>query len=232
MIIVYGYSKLAAEISSSLNRYKKEFIIIEPNKKEYAFAQKDNYTQLLYQYECYDDDELISLGIQKENMETLYCMHNDFNHNLFITLSARNLNKDLQIISLANDDNEAKKLKLAGATVALNPYEIAALNIFRKIHNPLAVNILDDILYGKLGLQIQEINITKKSILDGQYSKELTIFEEFNIILLGIQDKEITKKFIFSSRGINHKIDAGDVIVVLGKQDDIKKFKEKIDYEK
>ena len=231
MIILFGYSKLAAQLSSELAIHKHKFCIVEPSQKEFQFAQNDSYTTLLYDYECYDDNELLKLGIQQDNTKTLFCVHNDFNRNLFITLSARNLNRSLQIIAIANDENEKKKLKLAGATVVINPYEVAALNIFRTISNPLAVNILDDILYGKLGLQIQEITIKQGSILDGQHSKEVTIFDEFNIILLGIQDKEITKKFIFSSRGINHKIDVDDVIVVLGKQEDIEKFKEKINYE-
>ena len=57
----------------------------------------------------------------------------------------RNLDKDLQIISLANDINEERKLKLAGATSTINPYETTGLKIFRQIHRPISLKILEKI---------------------------------------------------------------------------------------
>jgi len=224
MIVIFGYSKLAAQISSQLKEENKKFIIIEPNDREYTFAIHDSFTDKIYRYECFDDSELISLGIQEGNIKTLFCMHNEFNKNLFVTLSARNLNSDLQIIALSTNKHETTKLKLAGATTTINPSEIAGMKIFRKIHKSIAFRILDDILYGNSNLKIEEIIISKDTVLDGIYFKDLDINKDFNLILLGIKDIEIKKEFIFSSRGINHKIDAGDTIVVLGEKENIKRF--------
>ena len=225
MIIIFGYSKLSAEIAHNIHKKGDELIIVEPSKAEFDFARLDNYTDKLFDYDCYDDDDLINLGIQDKNTSTLFCLHNDFNKNLFVTLSARNLNKDIQIISLASNENNSIKLKLAGATNTINPFETAAINIFRKIHRPISLKILDDILYSTSDLSIEEILIQKNSILDGVYFKDTKIFKEHNLVLLGIQDTELANNFIFSSRGINHKIDEGDTIVILGKNNDIKNFK-------
>ena len=224
MIIIFGYSKLAAQLAYRLKKEKRDFLIIEPDNHCRKFANVDNYTSSIYKYECYDDEELISLGI-KESKNTLFCMHNEFNKNLFVTLSARNLNKNMQIISYCNDVNEAKKLKLAGASTTINPYETAGLKIFRQIHKPMAVKILDDILYKNSLLDIQEIHISKDSSLNGRTFDTIDLFEKNNIIFLGIQDREISNEFIFSSRGINHKIDEDDIIVVLGYRSDISNFK-------
>ncbi len=229
MIIIFGYSKLASEIIYLLNKENYDYLLIEPNEKEYQEALKDKNIKEIYQYECYDDDELISLGIKNENIEALFCLHLDFNKNLFVTLSGRNLNKNLQIISLSSNTNETKKLKLAGATNIINPYDIAGMKIFRKLHKPLAVKILDDILYSSSDLRIQEITIKENTILDGTYFKDLKIIKDYNLVLLGIKDVEISTAFVFSSQGINHKIDTGDTIVVLGKDEDIKRLKETID---
>jgi len=228
LIILFGYSKLAAQLAYRLYKENKEFYIIEPEKKCYDFALQDNYTSNILNYECYDDDELISLGI-KSDIKTLFCMHNDFNKNLLVTLSARNLNKDLQIISYCHNENNSKKLKLAGASTTINPYETAGLKIFRQIHKPMAVKILDDILYKNTELDIQEIYITKLCTLNGKTFDNIDLFEKYNLIFLGIQDKEISTKFIFSSRGINHKIDEDDIVVVLGDKQNILKFKEEIE---
>ncbi|MBI3874040.1 MAG: hypothetical protein HY307_03430, partial [Arcobacter sp.] len=117
-------------------------------------------------------------------------------------------------------------LKLAGASITINPYEIAGLRIFRQIDKPISIKLLEGILHKDSDLNIKEIFVTKDSIFNGLYSKNLKILETYNLILLGIQDKELSKEFIFTSRGINHKIDDGDTIVVLGKNDDISKLLE------
>jgi voltage-gated potassium channel len=228
MIIIFGYSKLAAQLAFRLKSENKEFCIIEPEQKCFDFANIDTYTKKIHNFECYDDEELISLGITNE-VTTLFCMHNDFNKNLFVTLSARNLNKNLQIISYCNDANDSKKLKLAGASTTINPYETAGLKIFRQIHKPMAVKILDDILYKNTALDIQEICISKSCILNGKTFDNINFFEKHNLIFLGIQDKEISNEFIFSSRGINHKIDEDDIVVVLGEKENIVNFKKDIE---
>jgi voltage-gated potassium channel len=227
MIILFGYSKLAAQLAYRLKTDNKKFCIIEPDDHCIKFALTDKYTPYIYDYECYDDKELLSLGIDSK-VKTIFCMHNNFNLNLFVTLSARNLNKNLQIISYCNDNNEAKKLKLAGANTTINPYETAGLKIFRQIHKPMAVKILDDILYKNTPLDIQEILITPNCTLNGKSFDSIDLFEKHNLIFLGIQDKEISNEFIFSSRKINHKIDDGDVIVILGNKTDIKNLKKDI----
>lgn len=141
-----------------------------------------------------------------------------------MTLSVRALNKNLRIMGLANNHNEEAKLKLAGATLTINPSEMTGLKIFRHLDKPISLGILDGILYGNSGLLVKEINIENNSILDGEYSKNINYLNQFNLVLLGIQDKELTNEFIFSSRGINHRLDAGDILVVLGRAKDIEDF--------
>jgi len=224
MIIVFGYSKLSAEVCYELHHDEYDFSIVEPNQKELNFAIKDNFTDKIYDYDCYDDEKFIQLGIKTKKVKTLFCLHNDFNKNLFLILSARNLNKSLQIITASNDNNETKKLYLAGATSVINPYEIAGLKIFRNIHKPISTKIIDEILYLNDELNLQEIKVTHESILNGKYFNQLDILEKYNLVLLGIQDRELSSRFHFASRGINHKIDEDDVLVVLGYQKDIDKF--------
>ena len=48
---------------------------------------------------------------------------------------------------------------------------------------------------------------------------------KYDIIVLGIQDKQISKKFIFNINLYNHKIDVGDVLVVIGNKENIERFK-------
>ncbi|MEA3512006.1 MAG: TrkA family potassium uptake protein, partial [Campylobacterota bacterium] len=63
---------------------------------------------------------------------------------------------------------------------------------------------------------------------DGVYLKDIDFKNKDEIIILGIQDKEIGDNFIFYSSGINHKIDAGDTIVILGIKEDLISFNKNI----
>jgi len=224
MVLIFGYSKLGAEIALKLQEENYDFVIVEPIESVRQFAINDSYTKNIFDYECYDDAQLLKLKIDKSEIETLFCVHNDFNRNLFVTLSARNLNPSLRIMALANDHHEEKKLKLAGATVTINPSETAGLRIFRQLDKPISLGILDGILYGDFGFVIKEIEIKTGSVLQGKLSKRLDELERFHLIALGIQDKEISQEFIFASRGINHKLDVGDILVVLGKNEDVADF--------
>ena len=228
MIIIYGYSKLGAKIAKELQNEEREIIIIEPDGRLLDMAKKDGFGTTYYNYECYDDDDLIAAGINNIKLLVFYCLHNKFNKNLFVTLSARNLNQNLPIISLAANENDEKKLKLAGSTRILNPYELTALKVFRYLHRPMALKIIDEVLYGASDLSIEQISIKEGSKLDQEYLKDATLFSSYDLVVLGLQDTEITHEFIFASRGINHKIDSGDTIVVMGEKHNIKKFEEYI----
>lgn len=228
MVVIYGYSKVASQIAEGLFNRGIKLIIIEPSYKEYEFAKIDGYAEELHTLECYDDEDFEKIGLFEKDIEAFYCVHNDFNKNLFVTLSVRNLMPDVKIISLARDNNDEKKLRLAGASKVLNPYELTAIKIFRHIHRPMALRVIEEILDDENDLTIEEITISQTSRLDGEYLKGCGIFEKYNLVLLGLQDTEITHEFIFASRGMNHKIDAGDTIVVLGEKENIEKFKEYI----
>lgn len=39
---------------------------------------------------------------------------------------------------------------------------------------------------------------------------------------MGIHDKELKKQFIFITEGHNHKLDEGDILVVIGESENIK----------
>lgn len=221
-IIMFSFSKLAIQISSILHKKGYEIIIIE---EDIALAQEA--TILGYevkQISLMDDKNIISLNMDSNNIKAFFCVSDDKNNNLFVTLSVRNLNPNLKIISVSFATQDNKTMLLAGANKIINPYEIGALRIFRLLNKPYILDILDNILFSESNIEVLEITIQKNTILDGTYLKNTSIIEENNLILLGIQDKEIQDKFIFYSSGINHKIDAGDTIVLLGKNKDLQNF--------
>ena len=132
----------------------------------------------------FSEDKVVVNKLKIKSTELLFkSLENrgvDFNKNLFVTLSVRNLDPNLQIIALARDENDATKLKLAGATATINPYETTAIKIFRLIHRPVALHILNDILYSDSDLIIKEVTVPHNSKLEDKMTKEIDIL--INII--------------------------------------------------
>ena len=217
---------MAIQIAKILSKKKYKIVIIEQNKK--LIKQAKSYGYEVEDINAMNDANFIKIGIKDDNIKAFFCVSDDKNINLFVTLSVRNLNKNIKIISVSSSVMDNKTMLLAGANKIINPYEIGALRIFRLLHKPYILNILDSILFSNSDINVEEITIKKGTILDGAFVKNLNIIDKENIIILGIQDKELSDKFTFFSTGINHKIDADDTLVVLGKSNDLEKFRNEI----
>ncbi|WP_419770450.1 MAG: potassium channel family protein [Candidatus Marinarcus sp.] len=226
-VIIFGYGNLGQKIVQVLENKKYELVIVESDKKLFAKAMSDGFKNI-YNYDLMNDSELIEVGIQ-ENIKAFFCVTTSDNNNLFVTLSVRNLNKHVKIISNAHTAGDSKKMILAGANKIINSYEIGALRIFRMLHKPLILEILDNILFSDSQLNIAEFTIEKRSILNGKFLKEINFSRENRILVIGITDREIGENFIFNASGINHKIDEGDTLVVMGYREDLNQFKKVIE---
>ncbi len=220
-IVIYGYTTLGSKIAHLLIDKNYKIIVVDYEQSALVQASKDGFET--FESTLLNDNDLIKIGIS-EDVNALFCVSFNNKNNLFITLSARNLNKDLKIVTISKTKSEAKKLQIAGATKVLNPNEIGAFRIYRYMSKPLMLRVLDDILFSKSDLNISEIYIEKTSLLKGTFLKDMNIHKDYNILLLGIMDEELSDKFIFNTKRINHKIDDGDVLVVVGKNQDLENF--------
>lgn len=220
-IVIYGYTTLGSKIAHLLMDKNYKIIVVDYEQSALVQASKDGFET--FESTLLNDNDLIKIGIS-EDVNALFCVSFNNKNNLFITLSARNLNKDLKIVTISKTKSEAKKLQIAGATKVLNPNEIGAFRIYRYMSKPLMLRVLDDILFSKSDLNISEIYIEETSLLKGTFLKDMNIHKDYNILLLGIMDEELSDKFIFNTKRINHKIDDGDVLVVVGKNQDLENF--------
>ncbi len=225
-IVLFGYSKTGREIAKLLNKDEYDLSIIDENPMQVAEANKDGY---FARHSTFNDDTILIEMCIDSDVDVLFCTSNEDSLNLFITLSARNLNKNLKILTLIYKKEDEKKMLLAGANRTISPYDVGALKAFRIIDKPKVSKVLNLFSLNSNKLSISEIEIKKDSFLDGVYFSDITILKENNLIFLGIMDRELGDKFIFFSQGINHKIDYGDVVVVLGSKADIEKVKIELD---
>lgn len=223
--IIFGYSKSAKEIAAILKQKEMDFVILTTEERKTKEAIEDGYDAHWISYN--DDEELIRFGVT-QGTKTLFCVSDIYNRNLFVTLGARSLDPELYIISLAADEAEEKKMLLAGANKNINPYTVGANKIYRLIKKPVVFRVLETILYHKSDIMIAELEIPEGAYLIGKPLHGAGIEADFNLMVLGILCGKRKKEFLYHTYKVRKKIQQGDILVVIGRERDIEKFKKKV----
>lgn len=120
-VIICGFGRNGKQASSVLKKNNKRFVVIE-NKSEVTGQMTHKYHELVITGDATQDEVLLHAGVKRASA-LITTLPNDAD-NLFIVLSARNLNADLTIISRASDDNSDVKLKIAGANNVIMPDKV------------------------------------------------------------------------------------------------------------
>lgn len=140
-IIICGYGRNGRQAVHKLLAYKQPFIVVEMDE-----LVVDKYSSELVLFilgNANEDEVLKKAGIEKAT--TLICALPSDADNLFVVLSARQLNKNLKIISRATEETTLKKLKLAGADNVIMPDKIGGDHMASLVVTPDLIEFLDNL---------------------------------------------------------------------------------------
>ncbi len=220
-VLIFGYNEYAKEIAYNFRLDKTPMQIFVFDEESLISAKGDGYEAEWAEL----NDEWLEIGASHNINEIIcFCALNDDAQNVFLTISLRAEYKDLNIISLATSKDSADKLRLAGANKVIAKLETTANVIVESLEKPAVVEVMNEILYRNRDLKLAEYRIEQGTLLEGLYLNEITLHKEHNIIILAIADKELDAEFMFTTQGHNHKIDADDVLVVMGREADLLAF--------
>lgn len=128
-VIICGFGRNGKQAANELNLYKHNVLVIEKNQ-EIILTNIKNESNFI-NGDATDEEVLISAGIHHAKA-LITTLPSDAN-NLFVVLTARSLNKDINIISRASDENSDKKLKIAGANNIVMPEKIGGAHMAKLI---------------------------------------------------------------------------------------------------
>jgi len=140
-VVICGYGRNGKQAVHKLMAYNKDFLIVE--KDEEIVERFSDERILFVQGNASEDEVLLQAGIERAS--TLIVTLPSDADNLFIVLSARQMNKDLVIISRASEETSYKKLKLAGANNVIMPDKIGGEHMASLVVVPDLVEFLDNL---------------------------------------------------------------------------------------
>jgi len=153
-VIVCGYGRNGREAVVKLKSYRKDFVIVEQDSE--VVVKNEDENTLFVIGNANEDETLIEAGIERAS--TLICAMPEDADNLFTVLSARQLNKNLKIISRASVDASFRKLKLAGADNVIMPDKIGGDHMASLVVSPDLVEFLDNLsVLGQDNVNVREI---------------------------------------------------------------------------
>jgi len=226
-IAVFGYSIMSLEVMDRLNPEQYSFIFIAKDEAEAELVEHKGFSVSIIDFR--NDDDLKSIGIGSD-IDIIFCFYPADSDNVFLTISARTMDKKLTIIAIVDDPESAEKLLAAGADKIIDPYEICGRKTYEMITRPDISNIMDNTVFGRHDLKMAQIIIPKGSQLQNTKTSELKLNEKHNLILIGVVDRELGEQLHFAIGEKEHCLDAGDVLVVMGPSKEIRLFKEEVEH--
>ena len=199
--IVCGFGRNGKQATERLVSYDKKCIIIESSKKIISEIETLGYTYI--QGDATDDRALERANISQASF-LITTMPSDAD-NLYVVLSARQMNKNLTIISRASIDTSYSKLKVAGANNIIMPDKIGGNHMASLIVTPDLVEFVERIsIEGKDETNLEEISVNN-------------LPEEFiNKTLLDLNLRHKTGCLVIGFKNANHEYTINpDVTTVL-----------------
>ena len=207
--IVCGYGRMGKIICRELKAKNVPFVAIERNG-DFLNNRLDDFLGI--SGDATNDDILREAGIERAK-GLISVLPNDA-LNLYVVLSARELNPDLHIVARAGEEGSENKLLRAGADKVVSPYHIGGLRIAHTILRPAVVDFIEFATKtGNIELQMEEVTIPEGSSMADKSLDQCGIGRELGIIIVGIKRHTGEMRFNPTSRST---IKAGDTLIALG----------------
>ncbi len=186
-VIVCGYGRNGSQACKQLRARHIPFVVIE--KDDAIFSQLQQDEQILYIHGDATDDRVLEKA-RIFNAKALISTLDQDTNNLFVVLSARNLNKNLHIISRASEEGSDKKLYIAGADNVIMPDKIGGAHMAALVSRPDVLEFLDVLSSKSAGdeAHLEEIiHFNLKPEFERKTILEIGIHEKTGVTIIGIR---------------------------------------------
>ena len=220
-IVICGFGRNGKQAAKKLLTHKRSFVVVESNKE---IIDKHQNEDILFVLGNANEDEVLQLaGIERAEC-LISALPND-SDNVFVVLSARQMNNTARIISRASNESSNSKLKLAGANNVILPDKIGGDHMASLVVTPDVIEFVDRLtIEGETTANLEEIAVDdlpkkylNKTILD------LDLRKETGCTVIGIRNPD--KDYIINPEAETELI-SGSSLIVLGRPEQIIKLRE------
>jgi voltage-gated potassium channel len=209
-VIICGYGRVGSQVASDLRSNGIKFVILEVD--EHLITHQEDESNFLYGDST--DDEVLKRASIGSAKAIITCLPKDAD-NLYVVLTARQLNERVLIVSRASNPSSVSKLKFAGANNVIMPDAVGGSHMASLIASPDVMEFIDGIrVKGYMESNVESISYDE---LPGDL-RDRTIGELESRAITGVTIvgyKSITGEYIINP-DMDIKVDEGSKLFVLG----------------
>jgi len=188
-VVICGYGRNGKQACLELLEHDEDIVVIEKDA-ELVQSMRESPGMLYVEGDAADDDILKEAKLEKAKaMITTLPVDAD---NLFVVLTARELNPHMKIISRASADNSDLKLKRAGATNVIMPDRIGGARMAKLVAQPDIVEFIDFLLLqSEHSVVLDEIGCEKLTkCFEGKSIRDLDAINNTGATIIGIKKED------------------------------------------
>lgn len=215
--IVCGAGRVGRRIIRNLQREKLPFVVIERDRKKVEPFEEENIHVLIADA---TSEEILKQAGVKRARALASCLADDA-ANVYVVLTARDLNKNLHIVARAIEEQAESKLVRAGANRVIAPIIIGSQSMARALLKPTIADFMDSIVAENFDLVFEEVAVKSDSEYIDKELRETNISSELNLLIVAIRRKD---GFMILQPSADTHIREGDLLIVIGKAESMQKL--------
>ena len=222
--IICGYGRVGERLAEDLEASDREYVVVDIKADEIDDLQETN--EILHIKGNAEDEEVLRRAGIERARGLILALPEDTS-NVFVALTAREMNPDVYILARTVDHDNRSKLLNAGADKVIAPSEVGADRMAQVVLRPNVDQFLERVLHASaLSLQIEEVEVHPRAPLAGQTLAESNFRQQFEAVVIGIINGG-SGKMVFNPSP-SERIEAGDVLIVLGDSEVLQSLREQI----
>jgi len=216
--IICGFGRMGSHICREMAEEKAPFVIVEKNPEVLERIEDEGY--VYFKGDATDDKSLIRAGIKRA--KGVVCVLSSDAENLYVILTAKELNPEAYIISRCEEETSEHRLLRAGADRVISPYTMGGTRMAMAILRPAMMDFIEITTRRQsLELRMEELPVSDASTIIGKSLEASEIRKKYGLIIVAI--KKDSGKMIFNPQAA-YMIEKGDRLIALGEDDDVNRF--------
>ncbi|MDH3603590.1 MAG: NAD-binding protein [Candidatus Tectomicrobia bacterium] len=208
--IVCGYGRFGVRLVRELQQRGLALVVIDREREVV-------HGVLAIRAEATDEDVLKRAGIERAK-GLLTTLSSDAD-NLYITITAHELNPELIIVSRCESEVNERRLLSAGATRTVSSYEIGGHRMAQAALHPRVLDFVDMVTdVGDKRMSVGELVVSEGSPIVGIPVRAAGLAECFGVVVLGVVPKDGLIEFGQTS---SRALEAGDILLTFGDEESI-----------
>lgn len=227
--IVCGVGRMGRVVVAEMVQAGHDFVVVENNPDRIVLL-RDSYPEaLIIEGDATLEQTLNNARVDKA-LGLAACLAEDAD-NLFVCLTARALNARLTTVARAYNEESVEKLRRAGADHVVSPNFTGGIRMAFSLLRPHVVNFLDCVITeAGIELRLEQATLPRGSHLVGLTLADAKIPQRTGLVVLALRREGQTGPPLYNP-GPETRLQAGDVMIVLGRSEQVQQLRDYADVE-